>query len=164
MIAVVRQLRQLERPPLNNMKCRPLISLVAVALVLLLFYALHRADRSSRVRSSSTSPLIKPAHVGTWLCETGYVFQFRSDGTGRSHDPGVRPPKIKYFEWTLNGSSLTLHYVPRGLVENFIARHTTHQTDDFRLRTVNSDEFTLELKDATRRFSRTNDVVLDADP
>lgn len=164
MTDAVRQPSQLERPPLNNMKRRPFITLVAVALVLLLFYAPHRADRSSRVRSSRTSPLIKSAHVGTWLCETGYVFQFRSDGTGRSHNPGVRPPKINYFEWTLNGSSLTLHYVPRGLVENFIARHTAHESADFRLRTVNSDEFTLELGDATRRFSRTNDVVLDADP
>ena len=54
--------------------------LIAIAICLIVFFA-HRADQANRAALSTASG---QDMVGTWRADTGSLFQFRSDGTGRS--------------------------------------------------------------------------------
>ncbi len=134
---------------------------VVVVILVAAFYQLHRADKLAKAGSTSSS-VRRP--YGTWLAVTGEMFQFRPDGTGRSYDPATPKLGIHFFEWSCDGSNLTLFYPPRGQIQRFIAYQTGVESTIFQLDKLTSDEMILSDGPAVNRFTSTSDAVLDADP
>ena len=143
------------------MKRKRILQALAVAVILCAGFLLHRADRAAKHRAIAATAAITP--VGTWAVDNGNFIQFRADGTGRSRDPTL-PGKVMYFEWSYDGSTLTLSYAPRGNVRSFIAHQLGVQTDAFAVQQLSPRQMTVTDGAATVLFTPTDDDVLDADP
>ncbi|EKJ98714.1 hypothetical protein RBSH_06027 [Rhodopirellula baltica SH28] len=102
--------------------------------------------------------------TATWLSDTGATFQFRADGSGRSRDPQSAALPIQYFEWDIDGTVLTIHYVPQGRLENILAYQTGHDTAAMNLTTVTKDKIVVTLDGVQIQFSTTTDALLDSLP
>ncbi len=135
-----------------------------VAILIVVFFLLHRADQSSRSSLNASTASLGPSPAGTWQADTGDMFQFRTDGTGRSYDPNEPTRGVHYFEWTCDAMTLTIYYAPRGRIKNFIAYQTGIETASFGIDQLTPD--TLVLSDGTTktRFTSATDAILDADP
>ncbi len=98
---------------------RAFYCLIACGLVFA-FYLARRADEANRGRSAPAA-IATSVITGTWKADNGALFQFRSDGTGRSRDPSSPQFGINYFEWETDGTNFIIFQAPRGRLRSFIA-------------------------------------------
>lgn len=143
---------------------RKVIAIISVLLVALISYALHQVDRRRLTSLSTVPPNFASLPTATWLSDTGATFQFRADGSGRSRDPQSAALPIQYFEWDIDGTVLTIHYVPQGRLENILAYQTGHDTAAMNLTTVTKDKIVATLDGVQIQFSTTTDALLDSAP
>ena len=137
----------------------------AILVLVIIFYLLHRADRSVRTQSVGLNTAASATPVGTWKAGAGPIFQLRPDGTGRSYDPLLPQVGVDYFEWSCDGTALTIRFPPRRGIVRLLTFWSDVATDTFAVDELTPDS--MVLSDATSArfaFTPTTDPVLDASP
>ena len=143
---------------------RTFFTISVVTTIAAAFVFLHRADKVTQASLAALPASNMSGLYGTWLADTGDMFQFRPDGTGRYYDPRAPQLGVNYFEWTCDGSIFTYYYAPRGRIKRFIAHQTGMQTDTYQLVKLTPNELMLSDGTITTRFTSATDTSLDADP
>ena len=142
---------------------RTFFTISVVTVIAAAFFFLHRADKEAQASLAALPVSNSTGLIGTWLADTGYMFQFRPDGTGRYYDPHAPQLGVHYFEWTCDGTVFNYQYAPRGRIKRFIAYQTGVTTDTYQVVKLTPEELVLSDGVPTR-FVPAEDKLLDANP
>ena len=113
--------------------------LIAITLVAT-FAILIRADRKARQSARALPATTSVIGAGNWIADTGDVIQLRHDGTGRSRHLAGGAAHECEFDWSCDGTMLTVKNFPN-VLGSFMAHETGLATATFPVETVTDEEF-----------------------